>query len=140
MFWDIFKSSSKAIDTTANLLEKGAAGIDKLFFTEEEKSDAKKAWFGSWIDLQKILSTEGLPTAISRRILAWMITGTFLLLIVFACVVWKLDKEWAQFIFEKGVSNLSFSAGAVVTTYFAYYGINKVVETFGKGGEEKNKQ
>ena len=129
---DIFKSSSKAIDTAANIAEKTTdgiiGGIDKIFYTEQEKAEAKKKWFDGWLDLQKIISNESTPTAISRRILAFMIMGPFVSLIVFGVVIYKFDTAWAQFILSQGVERLSLLASAVGATYFIKDAVVKAIQ------------
>ena len=130
--FDIFKSSSKAVDTASDIANKATdgiiGGIDKMFYTEQEKSAAKQKWFDSWLDLQKLLSTEGTPTAISRRILAFMIMGVFLFLILFGVFIWKWFPEWSKVIFENGVSRLEFLAGSVGATYFIKDAIVKAIQ------------
>lgn len=126
--FDIFKSSSKAVDTAANIAEKTADGIGKIFFTEEEKSDARQKWFTVWLDLQKTLSTEGTPTAISRRILAFMVMGPFVGLIIFGVIVFKFDPTWAKFILTEGVERLALLAAAVGATYFIKDAVVKAIQ------------
>lgn len=128
---DIFKSSSKAVDTAADIAGKAAggiiSGIDKVFFTDEEKAEARQKWFSSWIEIQKVLASEGTPTAVSRRILAFMIMGTFLGLIVFGVVIWKFSPEWAGVVFN-AVDRLSTLAAAVGATYFIKDAVVKAIK------------
>lgn len=132
--FSIFQSSSKAVDTAAMVAEKSASGIisgiDKVFFTEEEKSEARQKWFGSWLDLQRVLATEGTPTAIARRVLAFMIMGTFLGLIVSGVIVWRFSPEWAKIIFE-AVAQLDTLAAAVGATYFIKDAVVKAIQAKG---------
>ena len=118
----IFSSSSKAIDAAANIAEKSAdgiiGGIDKMFYTDQEKAEAKAKYFTFWLDTQKVIAGESAPTAISRRILAFMIMGPFVGMICFSVVVFKYDPAWATFILSQGVERLSLLAGAVGATYF----------------------
>lgn len=125
--FDIFKSSAKAVDVAGDLLEKGASGIDKMFYTQEEKAIASQKYFEGWLDFQKMLGSESMPSAVSRRILAWIIAGVFCFLVVCGVAIYKVDPLWSKFIFEEGVSRLEFGFGAVITTYFVTGGIAKVI-------------
>lgn len=104
-------------------------GLDDAKFTEQEKAefakDVYKSFMPMWMELQKTLATEGTPSSLARRVLAFMIMGVFLGLIVLACAVWKVDSKWAEFITSEGVGRLEFLAGGVGLTYFVYYGITK---------------
>lgn len=113
------------------VVEKGAEIIDEAFNTDQEKSDARQKWFSTFLELQKVIATEGTPTALSRRILAFMIMGAFIFLILFAVIIWKFDPAWAKVIFEDGVGRLEFLAGAVGTTYFIKDAIVKAYKAKG---------
>lgn len=118
---DIFKSSAKAVDAAAGIADKTAdgiiAGIDKAFYTDEEKAEARQKWFSGWLALQQTIANESTPTAISRRVLAFMIMGVFLSLIVLGIALWKIDREWSRVVFD-GVDRLEWMATAVAATYF----------------------
>ena len=116
--FDIFSTSAKAVDTLDKLALKAADGIGKLFYTDNEKAAAASAYYQGWLDLQKTLANESLPTAISRRILAWGITAIFCFLVLLGVFAWPFMPEWSKFIFTEGVSRLEFGFGAVVGTYF----------------------
>lgn len=133
--FDIFKSSSKAVETASEVVSKSTdgiiSGIDKMFHTEEEKADAKQKWFDTWLTLQDTLAHEGTPTAIARRVLAFMIMGMFLFLILFGVIVWKFSPEWSKVIFN-AVESLSTLAAAVGATYFIKDAVVKAI-----GAKEK---
>ncbi len=128
----IFRSSEKAVDTAAAVVEKSTdgiiSGLDKMVFTEEEKSDVKMKWFDKTIEFHKAIMQEALPSAVSRRVLAWMITGVYLSHFTFASIVWKFDREWAKFIIENVITRLEFAFGAVISTYFIYHGLKQVIK------------
>lgn len=131
--FDIF-SAPKVLDKAGDIIEVAEHGIGRLFFTDKDKSDASAKYFDTWLDIQKVLATENTNSAISRRILAWLITGTFLFLIVLAVAVYKWAPEWSKYIFTEALSRLEFGFGAVITTYFVTGGIAKVL-TANKGGD-----
>lgn len=132
-FFDIFRSSGKAVDAVADVVSKTTDGIitglDHRAFTDQERAEmAKKvydAFLPAWVDLQKTMATESTASAISRRILAFIIMGAFVGLIIGAAVAYKFDPEWAKFILKEGVDRLEFLAGGVGLTYFIYHGVTK---------------
>lgn len=132
-FFDIFKSGSGALDAATQVVTKTTdgiiSGLDHKNFTDQERAElAKKvydAFLPAWVEMQKTLATESTGSAISRRILAFMIMGVFLGLIVGAAIAYKFDATWAGFILKEGVDRLEFLAGGVGLTYFMYHGITK---------------
>jgi len=132
--FDIFKSSAKAVDVAANIADKAStgliAGIDKMAWTAEEKSDAQGATFAAMIDFQKSLMNESLPSAVSRRVLAWAITGAYLAFLLFAGIIWRFNIPWAQFIINDILGRIEFAFSAVISTYFIYHGLKQL-----KGGK-----
>jgi hypothetical protein len=129
----MFKGSATAVDTASEVIKKTTDGIinglDDAKFTDQERAVMQKqiveAFLPMWVDLQKILATEGTASSLARRVLAFMIMGTFLGLIVFAVIIWHHDPKWAEFVTTEGVGRLEFLAGGVGLTYFVYYGITK---------------
>ncbi len=116
---DIFRTSEKAVDTAADLIKAGADGLDMLFFTDEEKSEASNKFYENWIKtLGMLVDTESIRS-ITRRYLAVSVVGTWLLLILLgvAVRVFGGDKEAAEFVFEVAKS-MNYSVLAVVTFYF----------------------
>lgn len=98
-------SAPKLVDTGANLLEKGAAGIDALFYTDEEKAKAGAETYTKWLEAQKILIAESSVKSITRRILAVMILAVYLLMMLFAAIIWKMDVKWAEWVLGLANSN-----------------------------------
>lgn len=131
--FSIFSSSGKAVDTVSDVVTKSTEGIikglDNMKFTDQERAaiakDIYEKYMAMWIELQKTMANEGTATALSRRILAFMIMGVFLALIIFACAIWHHDPKWAEFVTAEGVGRLEFLAGGVGLTYFVYYGVTK---------------
>lgn len=120
---DLFRSSDKIVEKTADGIYNG---LDKLVFTDEEKADAKQRAFQADLDFKKLMMQEGSPSAISRRILAWAISGVYMSLVVVSCIIWRFNQEWAKFIIENGVARIEFAFGAVISTYFIYHGLKQV--------------
>lgn len=77
-FFDIFSTSTKAVDTGLDIVKMGARGIDVLFYTDEEKaeSSAKTAelkfkWGELAVESAKTSIGENSQRSMSRRYLAW---------------------------------------------------------------------
>ncbi len=118
-FLDIFRTSEKAVDTAADLIKAGVSGIDKLFFTEEEKSDASAKFYDNWIKtLELLVDTESIRS-ITRRYLAVAVVGAWLYLVILGVMVHVFggDKETAEFVF-KVVESMNYPVLAVIGFYF----------------------
>lgn len=100
------------------VIDKGAEMIDEAYQTEQEKTEARQKWFETWMDLQRVIANESLPTAVARRVLAFMIMGVFLSLVLLGVALYKIDSVWSAMIFEQAVGRLEVLAGAVGATYF----------------------
>ena len=121
-FFSWFKTVPKALDITEDIVTGGIAGIDKIFFTDEEKSDARRKTFELWLKLQEIIKGECTARSITRRFLACMIMGEFLLFLLMAALCWPLMPEWSKFLLELGKS-LGNLVLAVSIFYFGPYAL-----------------
>lgn len=110
------------------------SGIDKAFYTEEEKAENSLTRFQLIADLIKSLQDQFTPRAISRRIIAFMFCSVFLLAFL-TCLIFlflgKLDMI-------KAIVDLvnAFLLGEIVLTiiffYFGYYGVTAIVNRLKK--------
>ena len=84
------------------------AGIDKTFFTNEEKSD---------FFLQYLAATQ--PQNLARRMIAVIVVILWAFLILAGVAVYKLDAGYSMFIFDtlRDVVNAPFSI--IIGFYFA---------------------
>uniref|UniRef100_A0A6H1ZIS7 Holin n=2 Tax=viral metagenome TaxID=1070528 RepID=A0A6H1ZIS7_9ZZZZ len=119
-------TAPKVVDTGMDLAKQAANGIDALFFTDEEKSNASLKAVELWIETQKVLRDESSARSITRRYLAVMIMGVNLFEGLAACGIYKFDLEWSKFILEM-MQSQAFMVGAVVVFYFGYYGFKQIV-------------
>lgn len=69
--------------------EKILAGIDKSFFTTEEKSD---------FFLKYLAATT--PQNLARRFIAFAVVGLWSFLVLLAVIAWQWSKEYADYIFN----------------------------------------
>ena len=129
-FLDIFKSSSKAVDTASDLALMGAKGVDMIFYTDEEKAlDAGKSaelkykWAELALEKAKLAVNESTNQTISRRIMAWAIIGNGIAMtwLFFIASAWEfkpvIDACKTMFQFWE------YAVLAVVISYFTAHGI-----------------
>ena len=85
--------SSKNTETVVN----GAvSGIDKLFYTKEEKAEnavKMSEWFLRYLEATQ-------PQNLARRFIALIIVCLWALLILAGVALYKLDQAYSRFIFE----------------------------------------
>lgn len=123
----IFKSGGEGLDPQKTF-DTVASGLDKLFFTNEEKSEAaQKAW-DQWIEWYKLNSDENSARSKTRRLLAIMFSAFFIALLAFAAVVYLVNSEYSAFLFELAKEVLPMVAG-ILFFYFGYYAVNSVVKS-----------
>ena len=77
-------STPKAAETTFEVVKKGVEGIGKCFFTDQEKAEFTLKAGEMWIRVQEAIASENTIRSMTRRVLAVMILGTFLLLLLAA--------------------------------------------------------
>ena len=126
------KNISKVIDDAAS-------GIDKLFFTKEEKADSlqKIADAQAQFVLQTI--SENSIRSKTRRYIAVLIMAVFLGFLVFGVGIYGWNKDWASYAYEnaKELSNLALM---VAGFYFGSYAISEYIMKPLINKPKKNKQ
>jgi len=117
MGWLTSLFSSKA----GNLIDDSVRGvgswIDEQQFTDEEKSVANQKMLNFRMDVLTKTADESTIRSISRRILAWSVTGVFLTLIMLSAAGTILGMSWAEGIFLIAQS-IYTSFLAVMSFYF----------------------
>jgi hypothetical protein len=117
------KAAEKVLDGTI-------AGIDKLVFTEEEKNDARKEALAMWLKLQEMMGEETSVRGMTRRILAVMVVGVYIVLSLLSVAVWPWMKDWADFIWE--VANAGQYGWMTLTVVVFYFGPYVIERMFAK--------
>jgi len=137
-FWDIFTASKTATETAKAVVDGTIAGIDKAFYTPEEKAEniqkrleLFQQGYAIWLEAQKVLVNETTPRSITRRWLAILILGAFLLLILTAGGVYIVNPVWAEYLIKCSgyLKGLALTVGVF---YFGYYAVSGVVQTVKK--------
>ena len=135
---DFFTASKTATETAKNVVDGTIAGIDKIWYTDEEKAEnivkrieLFQQGYAIWLEAQKVLVNESTPRSITRRVLAILILGSFLALILGAGAVYFFNQVWAQWLIDCSgyLKGLAITVGVF---YFGYYAIGNVVESVKK--------
>jgi hypothetical protein len=104
-----------------------ASGVDKLFFTNQEKSEAaQKAW-DQWLEWYKLSSSENSARSYTRRILAVIFSTTFLFMLLAAAGAWLVDPDYATFLFNVAKELFPMVSG-ILFFYFGYYAVNSMIK------------
>lgn len=119
MFWDIF-SSEKTVDKAVNLVDDSIRGIgnwiDGQQFTEQERSEATQKVLDFRLKVLEKTNDESSARSISRRILAWLVCGTFIFLLLLSVVVYPINKDWSTFAFS--VAGVLAQGNALVLGFY----------------------
>lgn len=119
------KQADKAMDIATKATDGLIAGLDAVWFTDEEKSMAALEITRAAIRMVETTQGESTTRSITRRVLAWAIMGAFLFLLVGGALIYKFDAAWAgQFLLA--AKSLTFLATPVGVFYFGYYGVKSV--------------
>ena len=132
MAWYSFlTSSTKAIDTTMRTGEKLAeglmSGLDKVWHTEEEKSDAKQKASETILKFWELVAAENTEQSKARRYLAGMTFKVYFFFLLASLVLYGFDKEYAKFALSlAGV--ITFLVSAIGIIYFGPHQFSKIVK------------
>ena len=100
-FWSFLTGTPKVLDAGIDLAKRGADALDVVFYTDEEKAEAKKQWWTEvFIPLEKTLAPQGAIRSVTRRIIANDFCKVYLFLILVNAGVYPFNAEWAKHIFE----------------------------------------
>ena len=126
-FLSFLTGSSKAMDTAGNVVDGAIAGIDKLWFTDEEKAEASGKVLGLVLERVKMAIGESSVRSMTRRLVALTFCIPFVVMSLFAIAIYKFDKEWATFALSVAVS-WKYIMVAIVIWFFGSYGIGYIMD------------
>jgi len=129
-FWTWFtgaKTAEKALDVGDNLINKVAGGLDQLYFGDEEKAEISIEAMRLHLALVKSTQEESSTRSVTRRVLSWLIMGTFMFLILFSAFVWRTNQEWAKWTLDivKQFYELVMMVGFF---YYGYYAVSSIIK------------
>ena len=104
-----------AIFGSAKNTELVAAGLDKTFFTKEEKAD----YF-----LKYLAATQ--PQNLARRFIALAVVLLWCLLIVVAVVGYQFDSDYSLYIFDVLSDNVNTPFSIIIGFYFAAHLVRSI--------------
>ena len=116
----IFGSSKN----TETIVDGAVSGLDKMFFTKEEKSEANaklSEWYLRYLEASQ-------PQNLARRFIAIIVVVLWSMMILFGVLTWRMDSEYSVFIFDtlRDIVNAPFMI--IIGFYFAAH----VVRSFNK--------
>ena len=125
-----FSGSKKAMDIAEKGVDGIISGLDHLNFSEEEKHKGAIGVTKLMIERVKLAISESSVRSMTRRIIAIMFCGTFLLLLLMAAFVYPWSAEfklWSKHLFEcsKVLVNPII---AIILFYFGSYGIGYLLD------------
>ena len=117
-----------AVTTIGGLATTGAGMIDNAFYTDQEKAASLEKRMDVYLKLQMAWANDNSVSAIVRRIIATLTFSTFFFLVLSACVLWKIDKDWAMFILKVITElQIGYLVLMIATAIFGLYGYGKYV-------------
>lgn len=111
----------KAFDTVTG-------GVDKSFFSQEERADLNRGIADAQVDFIKTTVSENSVRSITRRYLAIAIVGVFLLLLIAAAVAYAFSADYAKFLLELALT-LNTLVMMVAAFFFGGYYAKKFVDS-----------
>lgn len=114
--------------TAEKVLDSAVRGIDKIFFTAEEKADAQQKLGDTWVAVQKILVQETSIQAVTRRILAVLVFIPYILMTLATAVVYPFNQEYAKFLLELANGQFGWLVLGVGAFYFGPYMIGRMLD------------
>ena len=136
---------SKAAD---GIIDGARAGIDKIFYTDEEKADARREAYRLWVEYQKATA----PQNVARRLIALIVTVLWSGLVLTGIVARGVEKLtgkvaaatadtasqgllFSDFVFNVLSNNVTTVFFVVVGFYFSKRMLDRIVDGFGRRGD-----
>jgi len=121
-------------DSADNVLEKAADGIynglDKLFYTDEEKAEGLAKGRALFLDFAKVAYDQNSIRSVTRRWLAFMVMGPIMLIVILSAIfygigIFFLDTvddyntgvEYAKFLFDMVIMLAPWGTGVMIFYY-----------------------
>ena len=108
-------------DSVGKIAEKAADGlyngVDKLFYTEEEKADARQKAGELYLDFIKVAYDQNTTRSVTRRWMAFLIVGPMMACFVSGCIAFFFSPDAAKFLYRM-FGELVPWGGGVLMFYF----------------------
>jgi len=129
-WWSFLTAAPNAAETGVRIVEKSVdgiiAGIDKAFYTPEEKAIAQQKATETIISLWKMVAVENSEQSKARRDIAFIILRVYFSLIFMAIAVVGLNPSIAAMIL-KFIEMITFLVTGVSFIYFGPHQIQKLL-------------
>lgn len=119
------KTIDKAVEIGAKITDGIISGIDKIWYTDEERAENRQKANETLLSFWKIIANENTEQSKARRMLAVMTFKVYFALILIGTTVYKFDAEYAKFIFEV-IGSLTGLVLMVAGVYFGPHQIAKI--------------
>lgn len=120
--------NTTVVETAANTVKSGVDMIDKAFYTSQEKAENAVKMVDVWLKLQMLWANDNSVSALTRRMIAFLIYGAFLFLVIFSCIIWKIDPNWAVFVLKTIIdTQLAWIVVTITVAFFGLYSFGKYV-------------
>lgn len=106
----IFSTPDVVKETVSGVKE----GIDKAFFTEQEKAEWSVK-VGEWF-IKYLNATQ--PQNLARRVIAFMIAGLWVFLVVLLVAAFPFSQAYAEFVFSVLKEVVTIPFGGIMAFYF----------------------
>ncbi len=100
--------------TTSTVVDSISSGLDKLIFTDEEKSDANQKGVDLFIKYQEATQ----PQNVARRLVALIVTSIWAALILLGIATYPINLEFSQFILSVLQTVVTPSFLVIISFYF----------------------
>ena len=102
-------------------------GIDKIFFTNQERSEATQKAFNEYVEWYKLTIDESTAKSLTRRYIAILMVASFLILLLGSGVAYYFDINYAVHLWELSKTIIPY-VGGIMLFYFGYYGVMNVIK------------
>lgn len=116
-----------------DVFDKASSGIDKLFFTNEERADFNKGIADSQLEFVKQTISENSIRSRTRRYIAVSIIAVYLFLVLASGFSYLFHEEYSKHIFELANKSL----GTLVVMVCAFYFGGYYLKNYTKGPKAK---
>jgi len=121
------KNTAKIVDSATKIVNGAVSGIDKAFFTDEERADYAKGIMEQAVEFVKLTLNENTARSITRRIIAVLFVAEYLIIRLTAAGLIIAGNEKGEKLRAMAAEENQIIM-AVVIFYFGYYGTMKIME------------
>jgi len=119
------KTIDKAVDVGAKVADGIIAGLDKIWHTEEEKSDAQQKATETLLGFWKTIANENTQQSEARRWLAKESFKVYFFFILMGATVYKYDPEFSKVLLDFA-GTLTWLIAMIAGIYFGPQQISKI--------------